>query len=214
MDHTDLPEEKTDKLLPLLMDQDIVANIEWILNAAPIIQLDGSEFSKSEIDLITQVDEFFKGFGRKIEREGFGIVNLTRHGIRSSISHGIGRMKAAAFAAVPEIIKHGKIVDHQINWKGRGYDTYVIDAPVTIGNSEFIVEIIIEQNKSKQNKFYLHEVEIKQRVQSTFKTATERSVLQTLEKTQNAFKTATERSALQASRLIITKKLIEIKEKS
>jgi hypothetical protein len=190
---------------------EVAANVEWVFNAEPVKQLDGTEFLKSETDLITQVDDFFKNIGGKVEREGLGIVDLTRHGIRDSIAHGIGRLKAAAFMAVPGVIQHGKIIDHQANWKGRGYDTYVIDAPITIGNVEYIAEVIIKQSQSKNNDFYLHEVEIKEKAQSTFKTATERSAPQALEKAQSTFKTGMDTGAPQASKLIITQKLKEVK---
>lgn len=33
------------------------------------------------------------------------------------ISHGIGQKKVAAFMAVPDVLKHGKVADYQENWK-------------------------------------------------------------------------------------------------
>ncbi|GMO48603.1 MAG: hypothetical protein Ta2G_04520 [Termitinemataceae bacterium] len=171
-------------------DNGSVENIKWVFTAAPVSKLTGEEFAKSEKDLITQVDEFFKSIGGTVERAEFGTIDLTRQGIRASIAHGISRMKAAAFKAVPDVIKHGRIIDHQINWKNRGYDTYVIAAPITIGNVEYIAEVIITQDKDGQ-RFYLHEVEKK-------------------EKAQSAFKTGMDTSAPQASRLIIAKKLAEV----
>jgi hypothetical protein len=167
---------------------DFIANAVWVISTEPVTRLDGSEFSKSDVDLVTQVTEFFRSIGGKVERDDLGEVQLTRQGVKDSLAHGIGRAKAAAFKAVPDVIKHGKIIDHQTNWKGRGYDTYVIDAPVVIGTTDYIAEVIIEQNLSGKNYFYLHEVEVK-------------------EKAQSVFKTATERSTPQATRLIITKKL-------
>ena len=175
-------------------DWETEANARGLFNAEPITVLSGEEFKKSEIDLVTQVEEYFKSIGGHIEREGIGVIDLTRQGIRSSIAHGIGREKAAAFKAIPDIIKNGKIIDYQTNWKGRGFNTYVIDAPIKIGSKDYIAEVIIEQNKSKRNEYYLHEVEVK-------------------EKAQSAFKTATERSAPQASKLIIAKKLEDVKGK-
>jgi len=210
------------------MDLEILKNAEWLFNAKPVKQLEGTEFEKSEIDLITQVDQFFKSIGGKVEREGLGTVELNRRGVKDSIAHGISRAKSAAFMAVPDIIKNGKIIDYQKDWKGRGYDTYVIDAPITIGNVEYIAEVIINQDKDGQ-RFHLHEVEIKEKAQSAFKTgmvtgalqayeaqsafktATERSALQAY-KAQSAFKTGMDTSAPQASKLIIAKKLNSVKE--
>jgi len=183
---------------------DIEANINWVFTAAPIIRLIGSEFLKSDIDLITQVDEFFKSIGNMVEREGLGTVSLARQGIRASIAHGIGRLKAVAFTAVPDVIRLGRVIDYQINWKNRGYDTYVIDAPIMIKNIEYIAEVIINQDKDGQ-RFYLHEVETKEKAQSAFKTGMNTSALQASQKTKDAFKTGMDTSAPQVSKLIITK---------
>ena len=167
---------------------DFWKNVEWVFSADPVKRLDGSEFSKSDVDLVTQVARFFESIGGKVEREGLGEVELTRRGVKDSISHGIGRAKASAFMAVPDVIIHGKVIDRQTNWKGRGYDTYVIDAPILIGKTEYIIEVIVEQSLQGKNKYYLHEVEIK-------------------EKAQGVFKTATERGTPRAPKLIITKKI-------
>jgi hypothetical protein len=183
-----------DNFMEWFEDWEFVTNAEWVFNSEPVKQLSGKEFAKSEIDLITQVTEFFKSIGGKVEREGLGVVGLTRQGIRSSIAHGINRSKTAAFMAVPDVIKNGKIIDHQTNWKSRGYDTYVIAAPITICNVEYIAEVIINQDKDGQ-RFYLHEVEIK-------------------EKAQSALKTGMDTSAPQASKLIISKKLSDVKDNS
>ena len=196
----------------MMNEKELAENIEWVFTVSPVKCLNGLEFTKSEKDLITQVYEYFKSIGGKVEREDIGIINLTRRGIRASIAHGIGRLKSIAFAAVPDVIKYGRIIDYQKNWKGRGYDTYVIDAPIAIGDIEYIVEVILNKDKDGQ-RFYLHEVEIKEKAQSAFKTGMDTSALQTPQKTRSAFKTATERSALQASKLIITQKLKEINEK-
>ncbi|MDR2952440.1 MAG: hypothetical protein LBU82_04275, partial [Treponema sp.] len=190
-------------------DWELEANAEWVFNAKPVKELKGTEFAKSDTNLVSQVAEFFNNIGGMVEREGFGTVDLTRQGIRSSIAHGVGRDKAIAFMAVPDVIKNGKIIDHQTNWKGRGYDTYVIDAPITIRNVDYIAEAIINQDKDGQ-RFYLHEVEIKEKAQGAFKTATERSAPQAIQ-AQSAFKTGMDTSAPQASRLIISKKLEEVK---
>ena len=196
----------------MMDEKELAENIEWVFIASPVKCLNGLEFPKSEKDLITQVYEYFISIGRKVEREDIGIISLTRRGIRASIAHGIGRFKSIAFAAVPDVIKFGRIIDYQNNWKGRGYDTYVIDAPIVIGDIEYIVEVILNKDKDGQ-RFYLHEVEIKEKAQSAFKTGMDTSALQAPQETQSAFKTGVVTGALQVSKLIITQKLKEINEK-
>jgi hypothetical protein len=41
-------------------------NAEWVFSAEPVKQLDGSEFSKSDVDLVTQVAQFFESIGGKV----------------------------------------------------------------------------------------------------------------------------------------------------
>lgn len=55
-----------------------------------------------------------------------GQVYLSRAGIKEDIGHGIGRMKAITFGAVPAVIDHGKVLDYQKDRKGRGWDGAVI----------------------------------------------------------------------------------------
>ena len=53
----------------------------------------------------------------EVSNAGIGTVLLTKSGINDSMRHGYGREKLAAFAAVPEVIRDGVVVDHSPNWK-------------------------------------------------------------------------------------------------
>jgi hypothetical protein len=176
-------------------DWELEAIADWLLDAEPVSSITGEEFQKSaEKDLVTQVAEFFKEIGGNVDRPGLGTVVLDREGARNSIGHKLGRKKAAAFAAVPEIIKNGKIIDHQTNWKSRGYETYVINAPILIGKEPYIGEVVLVK-KAKDTKFYLHEVETQEKLRSgaSVQAGTESG------------------TPLGASKLIIGKKLDEVK---
>ena len=54
--------------------------------------------------------------------------------INDDLAQGVGRVKAIAFKAIPSVISRGRIVDYQMNWERRGYDTVVIVAPVNVKN--------------------------------------------------------------------------------
>ncbi|MDR1932296.1 MAG: hypothetical protein LBQ57_05655 [Spirochaetales bacterium] len=177
-------------------DWEVETTVEWLLQTDAVAGITGEEFKKSEIDLVTQVETFFNSIGGKVNRAGIGDVILNKEGAKSSIGHKLGRKKAAAFAAIPEIIQHGRIVDHQWNWKGRGYETYVIDAPISIGGSPYIGEVVLTR-RSGSAKFYLHEVETQEKLRSgaSFQAGTESG------------------TPLGASKLIIAQKLEEVKGK-
>ena len=156
--------------------------------------LTGKEFQKEGVPLTEKVpawyDEMFRGVVRSPE---LGDVRLDLEGVKDSMGHGIGREKSAAFAAVPDIIRKGTVFDRQSNWKGRGYDTSVISAPVRIGDTDYAGEVVVKTGKDRQG-LYLHEVENKKRLEDAFKTANG--------------------SAPQASRLILGQKLDDVKRSS
>lgn len=132
--------------------------------------LTGEEFSKGEQSLVQQVAGYFGQMGGQVTRKGFGTIRLSRRGIKDSMAHGIGRKKAAAFAAVPEVLQDGIIVDRQENWKGRSYDTYVFAGEVNIAGQPNAVGVVVIR-RNGDSRFYLHEVTtIEKGDTATFKT--------------------------------------------
>ena len=149
------------------------AAVEKIMSMEPVAAISGQEFQKDGIPLTEKVTKFWKERfnGIAISPE-LGEVRLDLEGVKSSIGHGIGSLKSAAFACVEDVIRNGVVFDRQKNWKERGYDTAVIAAPVTIKGVEYVCEVVVEQRTNRQG-FYLHEVEIKKKLEDVFKTSTE-----------------------------------------
>ncbi len=138
---------------------DIEKNYRAVANMQPVAKVKGTEFAKGEVDLITQVSNFFEEIGGEVISPDLGRIILDRNGVKDDIAHGIGRNKAAAFVAVPDVIKKGKILDVQYNWKGRGYDTVIVAAPVVFSGQNAIEGVILRK-KSINDDFYLHEIKI------------------------------------------------------
>ena len=165
-------EEKNANALNVEFDSntDFDKNIKYVANMKPVAKLNGNEFAKSSTDLVTQVSEYFNSIGNKVESK-YGTVILNRTGVKSSISHGIGRKKAVAFMAVPDVIKNGRIIDYTDNYKNRDYDTAVFSAPIKIGNEDYYVATVVNVNKNS-NEYYLHEIAMvnKKEDETLFKT--------------------------------------------
>nr|DAQ09871.1 MAG TPA: crystallin beta/gamma motif-containing protein [Caudoviricetes sp.] len=124
----------------------------------PIFTLNGDEFSSGSGNLYQEVADFFaEQYGGKVENPILGEVKLNKAAVKSSASHGLGRNKVMAFMAVPEVIKSGKIFDHQKNWKERRYDTWVLAAPILIKGKKYVCEVIVIDT-GEHKRFYLHEV--------------------------------------------------------
>ena len=132
-------------------------SIPQISNNQPVAHITGNEFQKGEKNLVEQVGDFFRSLGNKVFRTGLGEVRLDERGVKDSMGHGIGRRKATAFAAVPQIIANGTEIDYQQNWKERGYDTRVFAAPIKVGENEtnYVAAVITQ---GTDNRYYLHEV--------------------------------------------------------
>lgn len=146
---------------------------EFLLSDRYVSQLAGNEFEKDETPITEKVAKFYKEkYDNKVARDGIGIVVLDARSVKDSIAHGLRRNKAAAFAAVPDVIKSGIEIDRQRNWKGRGYDSVTIAAPISINGEGYVAVVILTQSLNS-NRFYLHEVALQENLQDEgFKTGT------------------------------------------
>ena len=128
------------------------------LEGSPVATLTGHEFEgMSRREIVSSVYKEWERVGYHVTHPEIGQVELSKSGIHDSMAHGIGRRKIAAFHAIPEIIAKGLVVRYRENWEGRGYDSYVVVAPISIGGVPCLALVVV--NKSKNgSRFYLHEV--------------------------------------------------------
>ena len=109
-------------------------------------------------------------FEDTVRNPELGAIVLNRRSIKDSLGHGGSRAKIVAFAAIPDVLRHGIVVDHQVDWKGRGYETYVVAAPVTIGVDRYFVGSVLISPKSG-HRFYTHDLVVeKESRDAPFKT--------------------------------------------
>ncbi|MBQ6109910.1 MAG: hypothetical protein IJL05_00840 [Alphaproteobacteria bacterium] len=149
----------------------IIQIIEQVLVMEPVSTLTGQEFQKDGTKLTEKVNNYYKeNYNNQVERDGVGTILLDERAIQTSIAHGVGKEKAAAFQAVPEVIKNGLIFDEQTKWKDRNYDSVSFIAPITINGERYVCEVIVKKTKDK-NRFYLHEVEIEKNLADVFKSS-------------------------------------------
>lgn len=147
--------EKPDQIT----DENINENYERVRNMDPVAELTGEEFAKGDKDLISQVTDYYNSIG-KVHNDVVGDIYLTKESAKDDVAHGVGRLKAITFAAVPEVLKNGYVLDFQKNWKERKYDTVVIGAPITVSDGKYAgnyYEIAVVK-VAEDNKMYVHEV--------------------------------------------------------
>lgn len=166
--------------------------MDFLEKTAPVRELSGGEFQKDGVKLTDKVPAYFKSIGNVAHNDELGDVVLDLKGVEDSIAHGIGRLKSAAFMAVPDVIEKGFIFNREENWKERGWNTAVIVAPIKLGEDDYVCEVVVKKVRGQQ-RFYLHEVEIKKTLDGVFKSV------------------ANNGNASQVSKLIFGKHLAEVK---
>ena len=168
------------------------AAMDFLEKTAPVRKLSGGEFQKDGVKLTDKVPAYFKSIGNVARNDELGDVVLDLKGVEDSIAHGVGRLKSAAFMAVPDVIEKGFIFNREENWKERGWNTAVIVAPIKLGEDDYVCEVVVKKVRGQQ-RFYLHEVEIKKTLDGVFKSV------------------ANNGNASQVSKLILGKHLAEVK---
>lgn len=135
------------------------ANLGKVSKIKPVAALTGQEFQKNAGDsrnLRTKVIDFFNSIGNKVTRKDLGDIELNTSGVRDSLSHGYGKLKAATFASLPQVLEQGEILAHNAPYEGHWYDSYVISAPVRVGNETVYVGALVI--KDTKQRYKLHEV--------------------------------------------------------
>ncbi len=108
-----------------------------------------------------KIYNYFNSIGGSVENPVLGTVELTKSGAKSTVFHGVGHDKIRAVEAIKPIIEKGTIISKAVDWKNRGYDTYIIAGKGNIDGSKSIVGVIVKtypNNSKRKNKFYLHEL--------------------------------------------------------
>ncbi|MBP3202356.1 MAG: hypothetical protein J6M31_01970 [Bacteroidales bacterium] len=131
----------------------------------PVCELSGDEFLPKEgMTFAQQVLEFFITQGN-VAQSPWGEVLLDMKGIQSDKSHGIGRIKAASFAAIKDVLEKGTIIlplDYYATG-GKKQMTGMMAAPILIGTDSFICVVVVIYNL-QERRLYLHETFLTEKI--------------------------------------------------
>lgn len=131
----------------------------------PVTILTGNEFLPIEgVTFAEQVLDFFISQGG-IAKSPWGDVLLDYKGIQSDKSHGIGRIKAASFAAVKDVLEKGHVVlplDYYAT-SGKKQMTGMMAAPILIGDDSFICVVVVIYNLIER-RLYLHKAFLTEKI--------------------------------------------------
>ena len=137
----------------------IQANRHIVANMESVCDLTGNEFSRNGEPIIDRVDAFFAKHGNSVYNEELGDIDMVHSSIHDDLSHGKGHDKITAFAAIPDVLQHGRVVEYSNNWKDRGYDAALVAAPITIGGEPYFAGCrVMRKVNDNSQRYYIHEV--------------------------------------------------------
>lgn len=89
-------------------------------------------------------ENVLKASGYRVDRQAFGVIAFEPRHINEGLNYLSDDGEIAAFAALPQLLKRGKIINVHNNHKGRDFGTVTIAAPVEIngvrGNMAAVVK--------------------------------------------------------------------------
>lgn len=139
-----------------------------VANMEPVAHLTGEEFAKKEgLRFSDQLNDFFNSFGNVLFSNRIGEVIANENSVDSDVAHGVFRKKSIAAAAIPEVLREGEIIDYQVNYDNRTYDTMCIAAPITITGERYFEGIIVRRIEGT-DRFYTHDVLVEKDEAPTF----------------------------------------------
>ena len=100
--------------------------------------------------------DIFREAGYKVDRQGFGIIEIGENQLSDSTRYLNTPAEFAAWMCVPKVLKRGRVISGHENHKDRGYTTITIAAPVVINGKRGDVAVVVQQ-KGK-NKYHVHRI--------------------------------------------------------
>ena len=120
-------------------------------------ELTGEEFKKDGTKTLKEkLLDFFDSLNNNVYTEEFGDVGLVPSSIHSETRHGLTFNKIVSFAAIPDVIKNGVV----INVEKKANETVsriVVAAPIKIGKTKYYMGVMLQRNKESQ-RLYIHDV--------------------------------------------------------
>jgi|GEM_PF-4494034 len=117
-----------------------------------------------------------------VENAQLGEIGLNRRSVRDSLGHGYGKDKIQALYLLPQALPQAQVLS--IEERNHTETGYILGAPIEIGGKPFVMAMLIKRNEGGQ-KLYVHEVVLREKLQSAINTAASAVSQKTGELTQD-----------------------------
>ena len=94
--------------------------------------------------------------GYKVDRKGFGIIEFDERALNTSLNYTKTDAEAAAYQAIPKVLKRGIEISGHENHKGRGYGTVTIAAPIELNGKRGNMAIVVKMTNA--NRYKMHRI--------------------------------------------------------
>ena len=98
----------------------------------------------------------FTKAGSKIDRQNFGIIELSEKELGESSNYLNTSAEFAAWMTIPKVLKRGKLISGHVDHKGGGFSTYTIAAPVVINGKRGNVAAVVK--KTGKYRYKVHRI--------------------------------------------------------
>ena len=153
--------------------KDVYGNWEdWLhkqfLEGDPVCRVYGNEIPKNGKQISENVSQWYeKNYNGKILVQDIGMVMLDKKAVKTSLSHGMGHNKYAAYAAVPDVLQDGKIVKTELLRDARDDSRFLyFAAPIEITDEAFACVVAVKVTPDI-SRMYVHEVGAKKELRET-----------------------------------------------
>ena len=89
--------------------------------------------------------KLYKTKGLSVDRQNFGVIELSEKEIKESSNYVNTPAEAAAWMTIPNVLKRGKFISGHSDHKSEGFPTYTIAAPVVINGKPGVVGAVVKQ---------------------------------------------------------------------
>jgi len=134
------------------------------LTGEPVARLTGEEFAEQQGGKLRFriADWYAKRRNSVVDVEGLGSIKLDSRAIEQSLRHGgKGRPKVAAFAAVPDVLRKGRVIHREPLHGTKDGDFVHVAAPIEIGGIFYITDVVVKADRNG-SRMYLHDVVLKE----------------------------------------------------
>lgn len=100
--------------------------------------------------------ETLKSSGFKVDREGFGVITFSEKQINTGMNYLHSEGEVEALAALPRVLKRGRIIFEKGDHKFRNFGTVTIAAPVNINGQTGYMGVVVQM--TSDNHYHTHRI--------------------------------------------------------